>query len=341
MEKVLLLIHTESDGSLHKSMLEALAAASRISEKLGGAPLSAGIVGTGAESASGALGGSGLDRIYTVSGEEFSVPRYNSDAAAAEAICRETGATVVVAAGTSRWSRVLSGVALRLDGRVDNHVTGIADAEELAVNRWFYRQRIRAAVSRTERPWVIVIDPGSFESWEGTGEVPESVGLEVSLPEAARVEIIGEEKPVAGEQTIKPDAELLLVAGAGWTKVQRNGTAHIQEAEELIMTFLRNAQASLGGSKSMVDQTSEGEPVLSFMTHLNQIGQTGSTPRHRKGLATCCHGEEPHAVGWRFISERRAINMDPNCGWAQGKADVLYVADSFEVLRRVNEMLGN
>ena len=89
-----------------------------------------------------------------------------------------------------------------------------------------------------------------------------------------------------------------------------------------------------------MDQSVEGEAVLPFMSHLNQVGQTGSTPRHPKGLATCCHGEEPHAVGWRFINERRAINTDPNCGWAQGKADVLYVADAFQVIKRVNELLA-
>jgi len=56
-------------------------------------------------------------------------------------------------------------------------------------------------------------------------------------------------------------------------------------------------------------------------------------------LATCCHGEEPHVVGWRFINERRAVNTDPNCGWAQGKADVVYVADAFEVMQKVNALL--
>ena len=64
------------------------------------------------------------------------------------------------------------------------------------------------------------------------------------------------------------------------------------------------------------------------------------TPRHAKGLSTCCHGEEPHTVGWRFINERRAISLDPNCGWARGKADVLYVADAFAVMGKVNELLA-
>jgi electron transfer flavoprotein alpha subunit len=70
------------------------------------------------------------------------------------------------------------------------------------------------------------------------------------------------------------------------------------------------------------------------------VGQTGASPRHPKGLATCCHGEEPHTIGWRFIGDRRAINLDAGCGWARGKADVLYVADAFEVMRKVNELLA-
>jgi electron transfer flavoprotein alpha subunit len=46
-------------------------------------------------------------------------------------------------------------------------------------------------------------------------------------------------------------------------------------------------------------------------------------------------------VGWRFINERRAINLDPNCGWARGKADVLYVANAFEVIAKLNRLLAD
>ena len=130
------------------------------------------------------------------------------------------------------------------------------------------------------------------------------------------------------------------MAGAGWTKKQADGQAHVGDAEELILGFLGKTQASLGSSKSLVDQGGDGQEVLTFMSHLHQVGQTGATPRHAKGLATCCHGEEPHVVGWRFIQERRAVNLDPDCGWAHAKADVLYVADAFEVMRKVNSLLG-
>ena len=76
------------------------------------------------------------------------------------------------------------------------------------------------------------------------------------------------------------------------------------------------------------------------MTHLNQVGQTGSTPHYPGGLSTRCHGEEPHVVGWWLISERRAINLDPDCDWARGKADALYFADAFQVIPKLNPLLS-
>jgi len=97
---------------------------------------------------------------------------------------------------------------------------------------------------------------------------------------ASRTKVIGVQAPKADEQTIRPEAKLLFVAGAGWTKKQADGATHSAEAASLILGFLRAAKASLGGSKSLVDLSGEGEAVLPFMTHLNQIGQTGATPRH-------------------------------------------------------------
>jgi electron transfer flavoprotein alpha subunit len=159
-------------------------------------------------------------------------------------------------------------------------------------------------------------------------------------PACLETTVQGVQSPAADAQTIRPDAALLFVAGAGWTKKQADGQVHAPEAQQLILTFLNKAKASLGGTKSLVDLSGEGQAVLPFMTHLNQVGQTGSTPRHPKGLATCCHGEEPHVVGWRFINERRVVNLDPNCSWTRGKADVVYVADAFQVMAKVNDWLG-
>lgn len=339
MEQILVLVHVEGDGTLARPAREAMAAAAALSGAMSGASLAVGLVGSDAAAAGGTLGGFPASRLLAVSGAEFGQPRYSTDAAAAEALARAAGATVVIAAGTSRWARCAAGAAERLGGRVDTHVTSIqATGGKIAVHRWYYRQRMEAVQERTERPWFILVDPGCHEPWqgEGPGATLETVAVEVS----PRTRFVEYRAPAADQQTIRPDAALLLVAGAGWTKKQADGKTHTEEAGALILDFLNKTKCSLGSSKSLVDLSGEGQAVLPFLTHLNQVGQTGSTPRHPKGLATCCHGEEPHVVGWRFINDRRAVNLDPNCGWAHGKADVLYVADAFEVMAKVNALLA-
>jgi electron transfer flavoprotein alpha subunit len=342
METILFLANTEADGALAKPALEALGGAKTLAAALPGSKLVVGLVGQNVPPGADAIAGCGASAFLGVSGADFAPARYATDAAAAEALVKATQATLIVAPATSRWNRVVPGVAQRLSGRADAHVTGLsASSGAPAVSRWYYRQRMEALLQRTQRPWFILLDPGSQPAWQGSPGTATLQSVAVSLPDnCKRTTVLGIREPAADAQTIRPDAALLLVAGAGWTKKQADGQAHVKDAEQLILNFLKLARASLGSSKSLVDLGGEGQAVLSCLTHLNQIGQTGSTPRHQKGLATCCHGEEPHTVGWRFINERRAINLDPNCGWARGKADVLYVADAFAVMSKVNQLLA-
>ena len=341
METILLLVHTEADGTLAKSALESLQAAQTLACSLGGASVSVGIVGGQIQGAANQIAGCGAVKFLGVEGAEFAQPCYATDAAAAEAICKAAQATLVVAPATSRWNRVLSGVAQRLNGRADTHVTGLsAENGAIAISRWYYRQRMEALLSRTQRPWFVLVDPGSQSAWQGEAGTAAVEAVAVN-PGSGKTTVTGIRQPDADAQTIRPDADLLFVTGAGWTKKQADGQTHVAEAEQHILDFLKLTRASLGSSKSLVDLGGEGQDVLSFLSHMNQIGQTGSTPRHPKGLSTCCHGEEPHSVGWRFIKERRAISLDANCGWARGKADVVYVADAFAVMAKVNELLAS
>ena len=327
METILFLSHSDAG----KPALEALAAA----KELGGT-LVVGLFGADVQAFANEIAGCGATKFLGVAGPEFAQARYASDAAAAEALVKAAKATIVVVPATSRMNRIVSGVAHRCGGRADTHVTGITGGN---ITRWYYRQRMESLQSRAQRPWFIALDPGCHVAWNGAAGTAATTPVTVKLPEM-RTTVTGVKAPEASQQTIRPDAKLLFVAGAGWTKKQADGQTHVPEAADLILGFLTATKASLGSSKSLVDLSGEGQAVLPFMSHLNQVGQTGSTPRHPKGLSTCCHGEEPHAVGWRFISERRAVNLDPNCGWARGKADVLYVADAFEVMRKVNALLG-
>lgn len=257
----------------------------------------------------------------------------------AEAV-KGSGADLILVPGNSRVKRSMPAAALRAGAEIDTNVVDVVvDGDKATVQRWAYRQRILTTFTRAAKPWVVVTDPSLFgEICAKLGATPEA--LAPAADQTSRTTVNG---VVAagngGASTIKPDAKLLFVAGAGWTKKQADGATHLDEAAATITGFLAKSGASLGSSKSLVDMP-EAAQAFSFMSHMNQVGQTGATPRHPKGLSTCCHGEEPHVVGWRFVNERRAVNLDANCGWAQGKADVLYVADAFEVMKKVNELLG-
>lgn len=337
MESILVLTHANETGAaLNRASLEAVTAGVSLATQLA-ASLTIGIVTVNATTAASALASTGA-RLLVVSGEAFSEPRYATDAAACEALCRAANATIILVPGDARFARVAAGVAHRLGGQIDTHITSLSTSNTIEATRWFYRQRIEAVLTRNARPWFLLLDPGTHAAFAAEPATASVEPIAVALP-PIRTSVTGLVTQSKNEQTIRPDARLLLVAGAGWTKKQPDGQTHAAEAGNLILGFLHATHASLGSSKSLVDQGGDGQPVLPFLTHMNQVGQTGSTPRHAKGLSTCCHGEEPHVVGWRFIGQRRAISLDPNCGWTRGKADVVYIADAFQVIAKLNVLL--
>jgi electron transfer flavoprotein alpha subunit len=335
MQGILVLTHAdESNAALSKGSLEAVTAGKELAAGLG-EELTIGIVAAEPKPLSAGL----PCGVIAVQGEAFAQGRFASDAAACEAICRAAMPAIILAPQSSRFARVMAAVAHRVGGAIDTHITAAGRTGSLDAVRWFYRQRIEAVMTREKRPWFLLLDAGTHTPYDAVDGTAQLEIVAVDLP-ALRTEVTGFRSPQLDQQTIRPDAKLLFVAGAGWTKKQPDGQIHAEEAGDLILQFLSRSGASLGSSKSLVDQGGDGNSVLPFLTHLNQVGQTGSTPRHPKGLATCCHGEEPHVVGWRFIGERRAVSLDPNCGWSRGKADVVYVADAFQVMRKVSQLLA-
>lgn len=337
MESILVLVHPADDGqTLTRASLEAVTSGKELAAALG-ADLAIGIVAADPNPLAPAVASSGA-RLLAVAGEPFAPSRFATDAAACEALCRAAHPTLILAPQSARFARVAAAVAHRLGAALDTHVSAIRSTPQLQIARWYYRQRIEAVLERSTRPWFLLLDSGIAVPFVGTAADPNLETIPVQLP-SFRTRFVEFRSPQQSAQTIRPDAKVLFVAGAGWTKKQPDGEIHVDEAGRLILDFLSASGASLGSSKSLVDQGAEGQAVLPFLSHLNQIGQTGSTPRHAKGLSTCCHGEEPHVVGWRFVRERRAISLDPNCGWARGKADVVYIADAFRVIRQLTALL--
>src|SRR5208282_4983883 len=187
------------------SAREALHAARTLNKSLAGSSLVVGLVGESVQVAADSIAACPATKYFGVAGKDFASSRYASDAVAAEAICKSAQATLVVAPATSRWARVLPGVAQRLGGRADTHVTGVAVTDgKISVSRWYYRQRMEGALTRTQRPWFIGIDPGSQTPCEcGAGTAAVEM-VSVNLTDASkRTTVVGIREPKADAQTIR------------------------------------------------------------------------------------------------------------------------------------------
>src|SRR5208283_882544 len=106
MDTILFLAHAEADGTLGKNALEALGSAVDLKQAIGGA-LVVGLYGAQVQAAADSLANCGAQKFFAVEGEAFTQARYATDAAACETLLRASGASIVIAAGTSRNARVM------------------------------------------------------------------------------------------------------------------------------------------------------------------------------------------------------------------------------------------
>ena len=227
MDTILFLAHTEADGTLPKAAYEALTAATNLARDLKGATLAAGLIGADVAAAADTL--TGIERVLGVSGAEFAVSRYASDVAAAAALVATSAATIVVAPATPRFCRALPGAAARLDGRIETQVTALsvengAEGDAVQAERWFYRQRMVAKLSRSQRPWFLLTSPGAFEPaptrlCRRRPARPVSKPWRLtSLSAELRTQVTGIEAATAEAQTIRPDAE---TAARRWRRLDQ------------------------------------------------------------------------------------------------------------------------
>ncbi len=106
-----------------------------------------------------------------VSGEAFAQARYASDAAACEALCRAAKATIVLAPRQLAVCAGVAGVAHRMGGcdRYAHHMRFVREGR-LKRARWFYRQRIEAVITRSKRPWFLLLDAGTHAAFSGAAK---------------------------------------------------------------------------------------------------------------------------------------------------------------------------
>ena len=147
METILLLAHVEADGSLPSPPAKRCTPP-RSEQAIAGSNLFVGLAGESVQAAADSIAACPATKYFWRGGRGVCASRATPRRGGGGSACQAAQATMVVAPATSRWNRVLPGVAQRLGGRVDTHVTGIGDAGgKPAISRWYYRQRMEAVAA--------------------------------------------------------------------------------------------------------------------------------------------------------------------------------------------------
>ena len=173
MESILVLTHADETGSaLTKASLEAVTAGMELAARLS-ASLTIGIVAEDAATAASAVRRSApagrLRRGLRSGALRHRRRRRRSPPRAANA-------TIVLAPGSSRFTRIMAGVAHRLGGFIDTHITAFGGTDNVEASRWFYRQRIEAVISRNARPWFLLLDAGTHAAFAGESACSDRAG---------------------------------------------------------------------------------------------------------------------------------------------------------------------
>ena len=294
--KGVLLIGEVVEGQLSLTTRELLAAGRGLADQLG-QELSAGLLGTGLESAAGEAFAFGADRVYVM--EHTLLDSYQVDLylAAMERLCATASPNVLLMGRTQIGREVAPRLAFRLgvglaqdclDMRID------PGSGRLLADRPVEGGNAVATVSCFGTPQVAAVRPKVYEPREPdrtrSGDVVQvSVELEPSMARVKVVEVVSEE----AEGVKLEDASIVVAGGRGL-----GGPEPFKHLEELA----RIIGAGIGASRAAVDSGWVPPPW--------QIGLTGKTITPDLYITVGISGASQHMAGCSGAKVIVAINKD-------------------------------
>ena len=308
----------QSGGKLRNVALELLGKGRELADQLG-EPLSAILLGHNVEGLTDTLAAHGADVIYLCDHEALA--QYTTDAytdVIAGLIQREKP-NILLFGATANGRDLAPRIAARLHLGLTADCTGLSidDKRQLVQTRPAFGGNIMASIlTPYTRPQMATVRPNVFKKpTPDPNRKAEVRRVEVKLsPAAIRTKIL-ETIPAmeAGELRVD-EAEIVVSCGRG-IKAKENIQLVAQLAKEL--------NAALGGSRPIVD--------AGWMSHHQQVGQSGRTISPKLYIACGISGAIQHLVGMRTSDTIVAINTDPEAPIFT-VADIGIVGDLFKVV---------
>ncbi|QYJ02914.1 electron transfer flavoprotein subunit alpha/FixB family protein [Nocardioides panacisoli] len=320
---ILVFLETEPDG-LTETSREALTLARGLAGESGGAPVDAVLVGAPscpADTAVEQAAAYGVRDLHHATGEAFDAYGGAVWATAVEAVCRDTGAGVVVAAGTPRGMEVLAHVAARGGVAMAANVVAAEGSGPLTVTRQVMNGAVLEDMVLDEDPAILTVAGHAVEARPAAE--PGAGRLVPCRPEVPGADLVAR---VVSAEPPPPDlsgdlTSARVVVGGGRGVGSADGFADLLELTDLV-------GGALGVSRVV---TGNG-----WRPHHEQVGQTGSRISPDLYLACGISGAIQHWAGCASARTIVAINTDPEAPMVT-RAHYAVIGDLHEVVPAVIE----
>lgn len=311
MAEVLVLVD-HVDGEIRKTTYELLTIAGRIGEP------SAVFIGDGADAAAPKLAEYGAQKVYTVSGPEFTeflvAPKAEALAAAAAA----ASPAAILLPSNPETKEIAGRLAVKLESGLITDAVDVTAAVETTQSVFAGQYTVQAKV--TQGTPIVTVRPNSAapEAAAGAGEV---VALDVSVSEGAKTAKITsrEVKQKSGRPELT-EAAIVVSGGRG-----TNGDFGAVEA------FADALGAAVGASRAAVD--------AGWYPHSNQVGQTGKQVSPQLYVANGISGAIQHRAGMQTSKTIVAVNKDEEAPIFE-LVDYGVVGDLFQVLPQATDKIN-
>ena len=257
----------------------------------------------------------GPDTVLTLTDPALADYRLSAYAAALKKAVAEAGATVVLAAATTRGREVTATVACDLDAGLAPDVVDLrVEGGKLVAVRSVYSNNILTDVTFSSPVQVASVRPRSFPMPE-----PGAAGGDVKAVDPGlgdiKEQVIEVKSTDTGEISLT-DASKIVSGGRGVAQDPAKGFALVSELAGTL-------GAAVGASRAAVD--------AGYIPYKHQVGQTGRTVKPDLYIAAGISGAIQHLAGMGSSKVIVAINKDKEAPIFE-RASYGIVGDLYEVL---------
>lgn len=289
-----------------------------------GTQLVAAVVGADTTKAAEAARTYGPDAVLTLTSPALADYRLSGYVAALKQAVAEAGATVVLAAATTRGREVTATLAWDLGaGLAPDAVDLRVDGGKLVAVRSVYSNNILTDVTFSSPVQVASVRPRSFPVPEAGPAKGEVKAVDPGVSDSSIKETIVEAKASDSGEVSLTDANKIVSGGRGVSQDPAKGFALVTELASTL-------GAAVGASRAAVD--------AGYVPYKHQVGQTGKTVKPDLYIAAGISGAIQHLAGMGGSKVIVAINKDAEAPIFE-KANYGVIGDLYEVLPALNAEL--